>query len=139
MGRKTSIYLREELEEKLKFRGKETSAIINRDMERLYALYLRSLRQVQLSPEEACLITDSLNGSLYDANSARMLWGGIQDSIELEGLAEKWVIDGPALVEKLKQLNEIQCMAIIDAAERYWEECPQENIREDVKRFFEIR
>ena len=139
MGRKTSIYLREELEEKLKVRGKETSSLINRDLERLYSLYQRSLRQVQLTPAEACLIVDSQNGTLHDARSAPMLWGGIEDSINLDGLAEKWEIDGPALVEKLKQLNDLQCMSIIDAAERFWEECPQGNIREDVKRFFVIR
>lgn len=139
MGRKTSIYLRDELEAQLKARSKELSSVINRDLERIYALYARSLRQIILTPDEACLIVDSQNGTLHDARSAPMLWAGIEDSIHLDGLAEKWDIDGPALVEKMKQWNDIQCLAVIDAVERFWEEPVHTDIREEVKGFFGIR
>ena len=55
-------------------------------------------------------------------------------------LAEKWGVDGPALVEKLRGLNEMQALAIIDAAERFWQDDTLRNadIREGVKAIFKI-
>lgn len=141
MGRKTSIYLKDEIEKQLKERSDELSSVISKDLDRFYALLKRSLKQVSvnISANEAVLIVDSLNGSLFDANSAPLLWGNIEDSIQLDGLDKKWEVDGPALVEKVKSWSEMQCMAVIDAAERFWHECPQNDIREDVKRFFLIK
>ena len=86
---------------------------------------------------EACLIVDSLNGSIMDANTAQVLWAGIADSIRLDGLDKKWDVDGPALVEKLQGLNVLQAMALVDAAERFWE---MENVpfEEGVRKVFNV-
>src|SRR5690606_30197063 len=101
-------------------RGKARSTVITRDLDRLYTLYRRALRRANLSLDEACLITDALNGSSVTTDTAYMLWAAIENSIKYEGLQEKWKVDGKALVEKLLSLNEIQSLAVIDAAERFW-------------------
>ena len=138
-AKKTSVAIAEDLLSEILSRGAQ-STVISRDLERLYTLYARSLKQVDLALAEASLIVDSLNSSLYDANSARMLWGGIEDSVMLEGLAEKWDVDGPALVEKLRGLNEIQSLAIIDASERFWEGKERNgDFEAAVKNCFEIK
>ena len=137
MAKTISFYIRGPLEEELSLRGDNRSNIINRDLERLYTLYRRAIREVPLTMAEACLIADSLNGSMMDANTAQVLWAGIADSIRLDGLAEKWDVDGPALVEKMQGLSALQAMALVDAAERFWE---MENVplEEGVRKVFNV-
>lgn len=121
MAKKTfGVYIRESLQQDFDARG-GSSVVINRDLERLYTLYRRAIREVSLTLAEAQLIIDALNGSLFDAQSAPMLWANIEDACNLDGLDDKWHVDGPALVGKLRGLNALQCMAIADAAERFWE------------------
>lgn len=137
-----SVNLQPEILDALAERG-QRAPTINRDLERLYTLYERALRRVSLTVDEACLIVDALNSSLYDARTAGLLPAGIQDAIQLEGLAEKWNVDGDALVKKLSSLDELACLAIIDAAERFWfgEKYRKENmdIREAVKEIFGVK
>jgi hypothetical protein len=116
---KVSFYLRDELNAQIKARGGLTE-IIHRDLDRLYSIYDRSLREVSLSLSEAMLIIDAVNGSLYDVTSAHLLWAGVEDAIKLDKLDQKWSVDGQALVNKLRDLNTIHSLAIIDAAERVW-------------------
>lgn len=133
-----SIHLRVELDEQIKSRGTR-STIITRDLERLYTLYRRALQQARLSVDEACLVVDALNGSIMDATP--LLWANIEDSIQLDGLDQKWSIDGPALVEKLRGLNDIQVLAVVDGAERFWadETLHSRDIREMAKSCFAIK
>lgn len=114
------------------------STIISRDLERLYTMYERALRRISLSVEEACLIVDALNGTINDLSTAARFWIGVQDAIELEGFDQKWQVDGDALIKKLQELDEITALAIVDAAERFWES-QSEDIREAVKKLFYIR
>ena len=74
---------------------------------------------VRLSEGEACALCDVLNSTYVDAHGAGMLWLEVEDALE-DGLAEKWGIDGPALVEKLKHMPRARLMAIADAVERWW-------------------
>lgn len=138
MAETISFYIRETVAEELYTRGGNRSAVINRDLERLYTIYKRALKEVPLSASEACLIVDTLNGSLMDAYSARMLWASIEDAINLDGMDKKWEVDGKALVEKLRALNDLQAMALVDAAERFWQECPQGD-KGVVKKFFNLK
>jgi len=120
-ARTVTFWLRPELEKEIGARGDNRSFVIHRDMERLYALYGRSLREVGLSLPEAWFLADMLNGSLMDATSASLLWASAEDACALDGLDGKWELDGKAFVEKLKGLSSIQAMALIDAAERFWQ------------------
>ena len=115
-----SVSMYQPLLDQIEERGEARSTIISRDLERLYTLYQRALRRVNLTIDEACLITDALNGSLMTADTAHLLWASVEDAIKYEGLQEKWGVDVKALVEKIRGLTEFECMAVIDAAEKFW-------------------
>ncbi len=136
---KIAIYLPDSLLNELSARGDNRSGTISRDLERLYTLYNRALATVSLELNEAYLIVDALNGVLMDANNAKLLWAEIEDAIKLDHLDQKWQVDSKALVEKLRNLNEIQAMAIIDAAERFWQaQKDGKNAEELLKKIFRI-
>lgn len=92
-------------------------AVAKRDLERYYELLRRELRTVSLSREEVMLLLDVSNGTLWQPFSIPLLWAEVEDSLE-DGLAEKWGVDGPALVERLKAFTPGQAFAVVDALER---------------------
>lgn len=94
-------------------------AVAKRDLERYYALLRRELRTVNLSREEVLLLLDVSNGTLWEPHSIPMLWAEVEDSLE-DGVAEKWGVDGPAFVERLRGLTAGQAFAVVDALERVW-------------------
>lgn len=139
MAKTIGVYLREEVEKQIALRGENRSATINRDLERLYAMYERTIQETPLTLAEGCLLVDCLNGSLMDARTAGLLWANIEDGIKYDGLDEKWELDGKAFVDKLRGLTTFQCMALIDAAERFW--ClptAERGIEEGVRKCFNI-
>jgi hypothetical protein len=88
--------------------------------------YLEALRRARVklrplfSPEECGLLIDVGNGTLYYPYSIALVWAEVADSIS-EGYAEKWGVDGPVLVEKLRALDYIHTCALVDAIERWWQ------------------
>jgi hypothetical protein len=98
-----------------------TSGLIRRDLERYYAVLADSLREVNLTQAEASLVVDAMNGTLMEPHSYRLLWASVSEAIHDEGLDEKWDVDGPALVEKLRALSPGATLALVDACERYWQ------------------
>lgn len=98
------------------------SGVINRDMERYYEIlkYGRQSLRDRLSTAEISAILDNLNGCwLTEPVSIRLIYANVADGLD-DGLAEKWKIAGPALVEKLKSLSFAESCALADAAERWW-------------------
>lgn len=91
-----------------------------RDLSLLNRVLDQELRAVNLSEGEASLIVDVVNGTIFDPVSVRYLWEDVADGIELDGLDEKWDVDGASLVAKLRGLTYTQTVAIIEAAERFW-------------------
>ena len=134
-----SVNLQPEILDALAERG-QRAPTINRDLGRLYFLYDRALRRLDLTVEETCLIVDALNGTIHDNRTALMFSFGVEDAIDLDALDEKWGVDGKALKEKLSTLDEITCMAIVDACERYWhnEKYRNMDVREGIKEVFKI-
>lgn len=107
--------------------------IARRDLARYYHVLASDLRAVNLTEGEASLICDACNGTAFvDNRSISMLWAEIDDAIRLDGLDDKWHVDGPALVEKLRTLTWGQTAAIVDAVERFWADPNplQEKLRE---------
>lgn len=100
----------------------EAAQIVARDVQRYYDLLALALAQVQLSMGEASLIVDALNGSVRDEHLAQALDYEISDSLQ-DGLAEKWKIDGPALVAQIRGWSLLQRMAVVDGVERFWSNC----------------
>lgn len=99
------------------------SEAARRDLERYYLLLERELALVALSEAEWNLLRDASNGVIWEPwSAATMLWANTEDAIRLDGLDEKWSVDGEALVRKLRNLSAGAVWAVIDAVERWWAE-----------------
>jgi len=97
------------------------SGYLNAVADRYRKICIRS--RPTLSVGEWCCLIDALNGTVLSDNidyGSTILWGSIEDACKLDGLGEKWSIDGPALVAKLKQLDLAGVVSVIDAVERFW-------------------
>ena len=136
--RAVSFWMRPELGKEIEERGDNRTLVIHRDLERLYTLYRLALREVKLTLPEAWFLVDMLNGSLVDAYTAGTLWASAEDACALDGLDKKWKIDGKVFVEKLKALSHVQALALVDAAERFWQANTGSMGEEDIKRFFRM-
>lgn len=95
------------------------SKVAARDLSRYYDLLALTLPAAGLSVGEAALIVDALNGMIVDLSAAQMLAAEIEDSLA-DGLAEKWGVDGPALVARAVAWPLALRLAICDAVERFW-------------------
>ena len=95
-------------------------AIVARDLGRYYALLARSLAALTLTEAEASLICDACNGTLWEPHTIPLLWAAVDDAIRLNGLADRWRVDGAALVVKLRALSAGETFALADAVERFW-------------------
>ena len=93
------------------------AAVAQRDLTRYYDLLRRSLPT--FTEPEASLLMDACNGWHIEPHTAPLLWAQIADSLA-DGLAEKWGVDGPALVARLRALSYAQALAICDAVEVAW-------------------
>jgi len=99
---------------------------IESSLERYFLLLENAYREVrkEFSQEEKAFILEMLNGAQYDStsDSYRQLWLRAEEMIKYEELDKKWKIDGVVLVEKLRNLSAHKCLAIVDRAEKFWEE-----------------
>ena len=99
----------------------DRSSVIARSLDRyFYALAAarRGLRE-RFSAGEQGLLLDVANGALFASPCAV---GFIEHEVAAalaDGAAERWHVDGPALVKKLKALSYCEKLALIDAAERW--------------------
>jgi hypothetical protein len=133
-SRKKSIWVGEALERALAERVEEgralrsSSSVIGCIADRYCEMVRRSMPA--LSQHEWMLIFDSLNGVVLSdsAQSVAGLWGGIEDSVNLDGLDKKWQVDGPALINKLRILSYPEQVAITDTAERFWAQYSNKDI-----------
>lgn len=96
------------------------TTVVNVAADRYLALIQQ--HQPQLTAAEWMLIFDAQNGVIQDdsAETLTLLWAGIEDAIQMEGLAEKWAVDGQALINKIKALDYAGTVVVADAAERFW-------------------
>lgn len=119
---KYSITLYEKAIEEIDAREGDRSSKINKSLERYFSALERERRELRkiLSPSELDLIAESLKGKTFNSISIGMIYNEIEDSINLDKLDEKWVINGNKLVSTLKDLSYTQNLALIDAIEQYW-------------------
>lgn len=96
------------------------SQVAKRDLERLYTLYRLSLPT--FSESEAIVIVNALNGAkAVQPELAHRLYVDVQES--LEESESYHVVDDVqhrALIARLRGLSRFECIAIYDAAERFW-------------------
>ena len=99
----------------------DRSAVIARSLDRyFYALAAarRGLRS-RFGKNELGLIIDVANGALFASPCAIGFLEHEVAAALADGGAERWHVDGPALMKKLKALSYVEKLALIDAAERW--------------------
>lgn len=103
--------------------------VLRRDLERYYESLARARRGGRSGPglrghftgDEQALMCDVLNGTLFaDTAAPGEVWQEIEDAVRHDDYAEKWKVDGAALVAKLRDLTYTQNLALVDAVERFW-------------------
>lgn len=77
--------------------------------------YLTSL----FTAAEMGAILDACNGWLIETSSLQHIAIEIEDAMD-DGLAAKWSIDGPALLEKFQNLGYFSCWMMASAITRWW-------------------
>ena len=105
--------------------GETRTSRLDTDLADYYSLLADGMRtaRLALSPAEASLILDVQNGTIASPIAS---WAGgalahqVSDGIALDGLAEKWGIDGSALVAKLDKIGDVPCIALVDWAAGVW-------------------
>ncbi len=101
--------------------GLSNGGVAARDLERYYRLVERTLQGIVFSVAEASAIVDACNGTFWDSYSLfDGLALGLEDAISGDQLDQKWGIDGERLLAKLRALEPVQHLAIVDAIERFW-------------------
>lgn len=122
MAKKSGIYIGAELDAAIGVLGSGTvSSRVNRIGDRYAEIIRRVQIEKRLDEAEWNLVRDSLNGTLHEpASQIRGVWQGVEDSITLDGLAEKWGVDGDALLAKLRDLTYVEEVALVEAVERWW-------------------
>lgn len=85
-----------------------------------------------LAPNEWNAIRDALNGTWLLAEQwslgmiASALALEVSDACRLNGLADKWKVDGPGLVARLAAMSFAARVAVIDDVVRFWAEAGRE-------------
>lgn len=98
----------------------------SRDLARYRDMLQRALRSLSLHPDELLLICDALQNTLIDVSTARQLPHEVLAAIRYGQLDEKRHVDAQALIAKLTAYNDLQRMALVDAAERVMEKPAQQ-------------
>jgi hypothetical protein len=94
-----------------------------------------ALADVELTEPEAKLLCDALNGcwmlDVVTPSQARThLLMEAEDHVRLNGASKKWGVDWDHLRSTLADLSPVQCLAVMDAVERFW--CDDEATVESV-------
>jgi hypothetical protein len=100
----------------------DRSSVIAKSLDRYFyaiAAARRGLRS-RFSEGEQGLILDVANGALFASPCAAGFLEHEVAAALVDGGAEKWQVDGPALHKKLAALSYCEKLALIDAAERWW-------------------
>jgi uncharacterized protein (DUF885 family) len=126
---KFSISLQPDVAEKIQARRErfeaksiERSVVINKSLDRYFFILDQARRRLAelLTDGEIGLILDVLNGTLFaEPFSIQLVPAEIEDSFP-DGYTQKWKVDGPALVMKLRGLSYAELVSLVDAVERWW-------------------
>jgi len=121
-AQKISISLSDRLAAQIDTRGSVRSQALAQSLERYFFILDSARRRLaeMLSDQETALILDALNGTgFFEPFSIHLVDAEIADALA-DNLASKWQVDADALTEKLRQLSYTEKVALVDAAERWW-------------------
>lgn len=93
------------------------SRVAKRDLERYYAMMARDAPV--FSEDEALVLVNALNGAKYQPELVHRLYIDVQEYLEEN---EEYRLSGNVLtlVLRLKEMKVLECMAVIDAVEKFW-------------------
>lgn len=100
--------------------------IARRDLGRYYSLIRRSVPK--FTHEDVEILTMACEfWTVTDADQARHIWAEVEiwleESAPQSGYSDEWINDHRGLVDRLKELEPVESMAVSDAIERariYW-------------------
>jgi hypothetical protein len=123
MAKRTSIYIGDDMQAYIAAHqgdGESVSGIINAAIDRLR--YLLQTAEPDLTDAEWTLIynTQSSAATMPPAQTVSAIVAAVEDSIALDHMDREYDVDGPALAAKLRTLDRLGRMAVIDRAERWW-------------------
>lgn len=98
--------------------GNSLGSIAARDLARYYALLSDAAGRLDFSAAEWGALREALQGYTLADNGPRVAWMSVADAILHDGLADRWGIDGPRLVERVQALSPLSIVALIDALEQ---------------------
>jgi len=115
---KRGIYFAEAAERVL---GEITSGRVNQALDRYAEILRRERVEGLFSTQEWSALRDMLNGVISEPAGmiAGSLAQGWADSL-LDGIAEKWGVDGAGVLDRLRSLTFAQEVAVIEAAQAWW-------------------
>lgn len=118
MATKRGIYFAEAAERVL---GEITSGRVNQALDRYAEILRRERVEGLFSTQEWSALRDMLNGVISEPAGmiAGSLAQGWADSL-LDGIAEKWGVDGAGVLDRLRSLTFAQEVAVIEAAQAWW-------------------
>lgn len=151
LGPKFTISLTEDLETKVSERTRPSvgkASIIRRDLRRLYDLYHRALAETALTLDQARLFVKVVHVHAGDVDQrsehdARSIHWWASDAIALREVPDADPDTAAALVAKLQSCTSLQCLALLDAAQRYnrkytADSDAADDIHDALSRFFRI-
>ena len=123
---------------------KQLADNVREDLESYYSLLEYGFAQARkaLSPKEALLVLDVMNGHLYTPGHAYMyaesaLLASVEDGCVLEALDMKWGVKKDVLLQKLSDLPGYARLALVDWALMSWEKKIEDNFNiEKLKNIF---
>jgi len=122
MGKKTSVYLNDEIRAKLRCPPRGASQAISETIERYSALLEPELRRLEVffGPEEWNAMRNACNGTLWSAASMR---GGVLADIEdsLDSELDSFGVSREGLLAKLQSLSPVAQFALVESIEEFWE------------------
>lgn len=112
------------VEQMMKQAGATPDTLVS-SMQFLQQIRAYSTRELKgkLTSDEWKYLADSLNGTMitpeFRCNQGGLI-ASIEDSNDFDGLGEKWEVDVPAFIEKVKILTGAQVDAIYTHVEKFW-------------------
>lgn len=120
-----------ELRKRFGFRGDALNNALTR-----YFVALSGVRKTlsgMFTAEENGLMVEAFCSTGYShASDIKNLPWTIEGAIRYEYLDQKWGVNGEKLVEKLASLDYLECVALLDAIERWW------NLEDNQQEFGEL-
>jgi hypothetical protein len=116
----TTVTISNEFVDYVKSRFDFASSGVEEILNRYQQLITIEKRKLGLSKNEIMLIIDSLNSTMKDMMVVQMMHASVEDSCHYDNLDKKWEVDGKVLAEKIKNMNNLQRLAILDGVEYYW-------------------